>query len=440
MGVTAREAALKALEKCRRDGAWSGAAIDQVIKKADLDSRDAALASRLCLGVIQNGALFDYYIDVFCSQSAKKLEPKVRDILHLGIYQLLFMDKIPSRAAVNESVTLCRRAGYARAAGMVNAVLRRVSENASSMPPVPKEGSAEHLSIKYSHPIWMVSRIVEERGYDFAEAFFSACNTPPTLDIQINTLKVTPEDYLRALERGDIGYTACDYPRGCVALSGGAVKNLPGFDEGLFYVQDRAARTAVEIAAPKRGDNVLDACSAPGGKSFSAAVRMENVGHILSCDIHEKKLNLIRQGADRLGVSIIDTQPRDARTPDAALNDSLDVVIADVPCSGLGVIRKKPEIRFKTEQEIAQLPKIQLDILNNLSHFVKVGGVLMYSTCTVLKAENEDVVYSFLEENCNYALEAFTLGDKRVESGMCTFWPNVDGTDGFFAARLIRKK
>lgn len=440
MATTAREAALNALEKCRRDGAWSGAAIDQVIKKAGLDARDAALAARLCLGVMQNGALFDYYISVFCTQSAKKLEPKVRDILRLGIYQLLYMDKIPARAAVNESVALCRKAGYARAAGLVNAVLRRVSENVSTLPPVPNQGSSEHLAVKYSHPIWLVSRIIKERGYEFAEAFFSQCNIQPNLDIQINTLKTSVDDYLLELKGNGIDYIARKFPHGCVELSGGAVKTLPKFDEGHFFVQDRAARMAVEIAAPKRGDNVLDACSAPGGKAFSAAVRMGNVGHILACDIHEKKLSLIRQGAERLGIDIITTQPRDARTPDYTLRDSFDVVIADVPCSGFGVIRKKPEIRFKTEQEIAQLPEIQLAILNNLSQYVKVGGVLLYSTCTVLKAENEDVVNNFLAHNPDYTLAPFMLGDECVADGMCTFWPNVDQTDGFFAARLIRKR
>lgn len=438
--MTAREAALDALEKCRREGAWSGAAMDGVIKKSGLDVRESALAARLCLGVLQNDTLCDYYIDAFCSQKASKLEPKLRDILRLGIYQLLMLDKIPPRAAVNETVALCRYAKLNRATGLVNAVLRRVSDARDKLPEIKNPGTAEHLSIKYSHPIWLVSRLIDERGYDFTEDFLRLCNTPPALDIQVNTLKIGVDDYCHALDKADIAYKRRDFPQGSLELAGGTVTALPGFEEGLFYVQDRAARLAVEIAAPEKGMRVLDACAAPGGKSFSAAVRMQNEGSILSCDIHEKKLALISRGAERLGIDIINTCARDARESDETLIDMFDLVIADVPCSGLGVIRKKPEIRRKREEEIAALPEIQYDILKSLSRFVKPGGTLLYSTCTVLRAENEELVNRFLDSYNNYELEAFTIGDERVDSGMRTFFPNTDGTDGFFAARLIRKK
>lgn len=438
MEMNAREAAMAALEKCRRDGAWSGAAIDSIIKKASLDRREAALASRLCLGVLQNTSLCDFYID--CYHSGKKLEPKLRDILRLGVYQLVFLDKIPARAAVNESVALCRSSGLDRAAGLVNAVLRRVSANKNALPEIPEPGTAEHLSIKYSHPKWMVERLIGENGYDFTEAFLRCNNIPQKLNIQINTLRVSAEDYMRALSRAGIEYVDRGYPPACLELSGGSVTALPGFEEGLFYVQDRAARTAVEIAALRPGMHVLDACAAPGGKSFAAAIKMENRGSILACDIHEKKLALIRQGADRLGINIIETQARDARNSAPEFMSRFDAVIADVPCSGLGVIGKKPEIRLKKENEISSLPAIQLDILCNLADFVKPGGVLLYSTCTVLKKENEGVVKSFLGRYNNFELEPFSVNGSAAPTGMYTFWPNVDGTDGFFAARLIRKK
>lgn len=437
MKITARQAALTALEKCRRDGAWSGAVMDGIINKAGLDRREAALASRLCLGVQQNSSLCDFYIDSYCT--AKKLEPKVRDILRMGVYQLVFLDKIPARAAVSESVALCRKVGFDRAAGLVNAVLRRVSENLNSLPEVPNAGTAEHLSIKYSHPIWMVQRFIEEKGYAFTEEFLRLNNMPQKLNIQVNTLKTSVEAYTKALDEAGIEYRAFDYPHGCIELSGGLVAALPGFDDGLFYVQDRAARIAADIAAARPGMRLLDACAAPGGKSFAAAIAMENKGSILSCDIHEKKLALIRSGAERLGIDIISTEARDARRSDTALCGYFDAVIADVPCSGLGVIGKKPEIKLKTEAEISALPEIQFAILLNLADFVKPGGVLIYSTCTVLKAENEDVVKRFLETNRAFELERFTLGSETVDSGMRGFWPNEDGTDGFFAARLKRK-
>ena len=431
--TNARQAALEALMRCRRDGAYSGDVLDSILKRSGLDRRDAALASRLCLGVLQNDRLCDFYIDAFCHS---KLEPPVRDILRLGVYQLLFLDRIPARAAVSETVELCRTRGYARAAGLVNAVLRRIAD-AESLPEIPGEGTAAYLAVRYSHPEWLCEYLIKEKGYPFAEAFLKKNNEPPKLFIQVNTLKVSTADYLRALQRTEIPFEAVE-PEGCIALEGGLATELPGFDEGLFYVQDRAARLAVEFAAPEKGMRVLDACSCPGGKSFAAAIRMENRGGILSCDIHEKKLRVLQGGAERLGIGIIETRPMDARAFDPTLENAFDLVIADVPCSGLGVIAKKPEIRSKDPAELQGLPAIQSEILENLSRYVKPGGTLLYSTCTVVKEENEGVALRFLETHKNYEPEAFACCGITSDSGMYTFWPNVDETDGFFAAKLKR--
>lgn len=438
MQYTARSAALSALERCRRDGAWSGVSIDNAIRKYELDRRDAALASNLCLGVLQNSSLCDFYID--CYSAVKKLEPKLRDILRIGIYQLLFLDKIPARAAVNETVSLCRSSGFARASGLVNAVLRRLSDNIASLPEIPGKGTASYLAVRYSHPQWLVSRLISERGYDAAEAFLASNNQAPELAIQINTLSVSTDTYKRALDRMNVVYSVPLFPSDCLVLQGGYVTDLPGFDEGLFYVQDRAARTAVDIAGLKPGMKVLDACAAPGGKSFAAALAMKNTGSVTSCDIHAKKLSLIADGAKRLGIDIISVKPQDARVPDEKMLSGYDTVMADVPCSGMGVIRKKPEIRQKTEKEIASLPDIQLEILHNLSSYVKPGGTLLYSTCTVLKAENESVSRAFLAEHPDFAPENFTVGGKDSTDGMMTFWPHIDGTDGFFVCKMKKVK
>ena len=437
MPMNARQAALQALQRCRRDGAWAGASLDSMIRKAGLSEKDAALAAKLCLGVLQNSTLLDHVIACYCST---KPEPKVRDILRLGAYQLLFLDRIPARAAVNETVALCKAAGCARASGLVNAVLRRVSESDGAIPEIPGKGTAAYLSVRYSHPLWLCETIVERRGYDFAEAFLRANNTEAPLSLQINTLKVTKKDYLRALQRAEIPFTEPQEPADCVLLDGGQARALPGYEEGLFYVQDPAARLAVEIAAPEPGMRVLDACASPGGKSFAAAILMHNQGSILSCDIHEKKLALIRSGAERLGIGIIETRAADARIGDEALRARFDLVIADVPCSGLGVIAKKPEIRNKTPESIAGLPAIQRAILDNLAKNVKPGGVLLYSTCTVLREENEDLVRAFLADYPEYGTEAFSLYGRDVSEGMYTFWPQIDGSDGFFAAKLRRTR
>ena len=434
-----REAALAALERCRRDGAWSGAAIDMAIKRSTLDRRDGALASRLCLGVLQNSRLLDFYINCYSNTPSDRLEARVRDILRLGIYQLVMLDKIPARAAVNESVALCKSSGCARASGLVNAVLRKVSNSCDQLPRIPGEGTAEYLSIKYSHPRWIAEKIMQQKGYAFAEAFLAANNCPAPLDLQVNTLKTDRESIVRSLLRLEIAFSVPEYPGNCLSLKGGNVSALPGFEEGLFYVQDRAAAMAVSILGLKPGMQVLDACAAPGGKSFAAAIAMENQGSILACDIHEKKLPLIQSGAQRLGVEILSTRQADARQPLPELQGRFDAVIADVPCSGLGVIRKKPEIREKTGEETARLPQIQRDILDKLSRCVKPGGLLLYSTCTVLQEENEDVVGWFLHRHSEFEAEEFSVGARSAEKGMYTFWPNVDGTDGFFAAKLRRK-
>lgn len=434
--MTAREAALQALERCRRDGAWSGSVIDSILKKEPLSARDAALASQLCLGVLQNSRLLDFYIDSYCKG---KLEPKLRDILRLGAYQLLLLDKVPDHAAVSECVELSRRHHLARASGLVNAVLRRLSASREQLPAIPDEGSASYLSVRTSHPLWLCERLIAQRGYAFAEAFLLANNAPPSLDIQINRLKISVGAYEELLTRCGLSFHADPQCDGCLSLPGGRVTELPGYSEGLFYVQDRAARCAIEIAGAVPGSRVLDLCAAPGGKSFSAAIAMRDQGSITACDIQEKKLSRIREGAQRLGITCIDCQANDGRVYRAPWDCAFDLVIADVPCSGLGVIRKKPEIREKREEELAALPQLQRAILETASRYVKPGGTLLYSTCTVLQEENEAVVRSFQKAHSEYEFTAFTVGDKQIEEGMYTFWPHIDGTDGFFAAKLKRK-
>ena len=432
MADKARQAALEVLEKCRRSGAWSSAAIDGVIKKYGLDSKSAALATALSLGVIQNETLCDYYVDCF---SSSRIEPKVRDILREAVYQLLFMDRIPHSAAVNEAVLLCKSLGYSRASGFVNAVLRKISGSHDKLPDIPKEDEAEYLSIKYSHPKWLAERIIADKGFNFAESFFAANNSAADTCIQVNTLKTDTYGVEEEFRNAGVDFAEHEWLSDALIVSGNVTK-LPGFDDGKFYVQDPAAKCAVAIADLKPDMQVLDSCAAPGGKSFAAAIAMKNSGHITSCDLHEKKLGLIKSGAERLGISVISTECFDARKP---RRDEFDAVIADVPCSGIGVIRKKPDIRFKDENELSGLPEIQLDILNNVSKYVKVGGILIYSTCTVIREENEAVAEKFLSAHREYKSEAFILPNgANAENGMYTFWPNVDGTDGFFVCKLRR--
>ncbi len=432
MADNARLAALTALEKCRRSGAWSAEAIDSAINKYSLDNRSASLATHIFLGVMQNLTLCDFYIDSF---SKADIEPKVRDILRCSVYQILFMDRIPDSAAVNEAVKLTKSTGFSRASGFVNAVLRKIVTQKDSLPEIPNEPSDQYLAIKYSHPLWMVRRIIDEKGYAFAEEFFAANNTVPELCVQINTLK-TSKTQLR-----DSGFAFDSHAKvhDCIIPKDlkGSIAECAEFKNGLFYVQDPAAYTAVSVMGLSSGMHILDCCAAPGGKSFAAAIAMHNEGSVLSCDIHAKKLRLIENGAKRLGIGIITTKLADARE---FSDGEFDAVICDVPCSGLGVIRKKPDIRFKTQESVEALPPIQLAILKNAAKAVKRGGVLLYSTCTVLKAENEDVVSRFLAHNSDFAAEAFESNFGKAAEGYRTFWTNVDGTDGFFVCKLRRMK
>ncbi len=434
-----REAALKAIAMFRKNGAWSEQALDSVIKREKLDGREAALASAICYGVLQNLYLCDYYIKRFSTIPPSKIEPMVFDILRISAYQILRMDRIPAHAVVNEAAELTKKYSNARAAGFVNAMLRKLAANSSKLPEIEADSELERLSIRYSHPVWLVKEFSDMLGTNGCRALLEKNNEPAPVTVCVNKLKTDCESVERELEKSGLKYRRADMTEDCFELfSPGKLDELDIFRSGRIYVQDAAARLSVSALSPKSGDFVIDTCAAPGGKSFAAAVDMKNAGRILSCDIYEKKLKLVRQGAERLGIDIIETMEADASKQNQELVGKADCVICDVPCSGFGVIRKKPEIRYKTDSDTARLPEIQYNILNNAAGYVKPGGVLLYSTCTVLKRENEDVATRFLEENGQFTAEAFTLPDSGIasDSGMLTLWSHIHGTDGFFICKM----
>ena len=412
-----RKTALEALERFRRDSAWSRQVMDSLSRKNGLDRRDTALASRLFYGMLQNLALCDFYIDSYTR--GRKLEPKVRDVLRLGVYQLLFMDKIPASAAVDEAVGLCRKLGYARAAGLVNAVLRRISGDKERLPAIPGVGTAQYLTVRYSHPQWLAEELIALRGYKGAEAVLQADNEEPPVYIQVNTTRTTAEELAKELPLRET-------PAGLILDRDGDFTRTDAFQKGLFYVQDPAAHGAVEAAALESDMRVLDACAAPGGKSFGAAIAMDNEGVVTARDIIAKKLSLVAESARRMGLSCITCEPGDARDIHGG---DYDAVFADVPCSGLGVIRKKPDIRYRAKEELESLPELQSELLEAIATAVKPGGRLIYSTCTWREAENEGVTAAFLRSH-----PEFTKITER------TFWPDTDGTDGFYICRMDRAK
>ena len=435
----ARETALNALIACRKDGAWSNGVLKEYIVRDRLDRRDAALATRLCYGVLQNRNRLDWYLSQLLTGKIKDLHPVVHDILHLGLYQIYELDKIPDNAAVSESVDLakkyCRKQRFAP--GLVNGVLRNAVQTRGKL----KEPKS--LEDIYSHP-WELIRLLRDYvGKDRVEMMLKANNDTPATVIQVNTLKISAEELIEKLQTEGVTARPHGWMPNCLVLSNtGDLEQLPSFREGLYYVQDAAAKLSVLCAElPKEEIQILDCCAAPGGKSFAAAIATNGKAQITSCDVHEHKTGLIANGAARLGFLGITARQQDATVNVPEWNDRMDAVICDVPCSGYGIIRKKPDIRYKNPADMAELPGLQLEILKNQARYVKPGGVLLYSTCTLVRTENEGVVEAFLAQNREFSAEPLPLpGNFPVnESGMLALVPGEYDTDGFFIARLRRK-
>ena len=436
--MSARETALNVLIVCRKQAAWSNGVLKEYIARDKLDRRDAALATRLCYGVLQNRNKLDFYLQQLLTGKLKDLHPAVRDILHLGIYQIYEMDKIPSSAAVNESVTLakkyCKKQRFAP--GLVNAVLRQAVRTKGQL----KEPAT--LEDRFSHPKALIKLLGESIGEDRLEKMLTANNAMPQTVVQVNTLKITAETLMEKLAQEDVQVQPHAWMENSLVLSGtGNLEKLAAFKEGLFYVQDAAAKLSVLCAQIPANANVLDCCAAPGGKSFAAAMILQGQGRITSCDIHPHKIGLIQNGAERLGITNLEAILRDATDFVPQWKDQMDVVLADVPCSGYGIIRKKPDIRYKDPKTMEELPRLQLQILMNQAQYVRPGGTLLYSTCTLLKRENEDVVKAFLQQRDDFYLEPLALPAvfPKNTDGMLTLVPGEYDTDGFFICRLRRK-
>ena len=441
MSHSARDTALKVLIACRTHGAWADAALKAQLARDQLSPQDAALCSRMVYGVTQNRLLLDFYLAAYCSQKPDHLQPPLLDILRLGAYQILFLDKVPDRAAVSEAVELAKRSGRGQAAGLVNAVLRKLSQNKNALPPIPDRDEAKFLSIRYSHPKWLVKRLLELLGREEAEAFLAADNTAAPLTVQVNPLKTTPEALTAELEALGVRVTPHAWVPGCLELSGtGDLTALEPFQAGHFLVQDGAAALAARAAAVTPGQRVLDVCAAPGGKSFGAAFAMEDRGEILACDLHENKLKRIQDGARRLGLTSIRTAAADGREFRPEWEAAFDTVLVDAPCSGLGIIRKKPDTRYKKADDLFTLPVVQQAILDNACRYVKPGGVLVYSTCTILPEENQQVTDAFLAQHRDFSREDLPLPNQAGQAdGQVTLWPHRHDTDGFYICRMRRQ-
>ncbi|MCI8332796.1 MAG: 16S rRNA (cytosine(967)-C(5))-methyltransferase RsmB [Clostridiales bacterium] len=422
--MNARKAAYLSLMRCEKAGKYANLEIDAAIQKYDLEEAEKSLFTQLVYGVIERQITLDYVIRLFAANPNRKIPNEARMILRLGLYQLLYLDKIPAHAAVNESVKLAKTF-YQGAASFINAVLRRAVREKQNI-------TFPDKATEYGLPAALYHMWTKQYGDETAEKIATSMLRKPTLTLRTNTLKTTPEAIMQEIECACMQTKIA--PFGVKLLENMPVSYFAPLEDGLCFVQDEASQIAVWAAQAKPGMTVIDACACPGGKSFGLAMDMGNRGKIISMDVHANKLSLIEQGAKALGISIIETMANDSAQYQPVWKESADIVLCDVPCSGLGILAKKPDIRHKDLSAIAHLPELQYSILQTCARYVKPSGTLLYTTCTLNQKENEEVAARFLQEQ-----PAFEPVPFLYESSAVTLFPFENDTDGFFIAKFRKK-
>lgn len=429
----ARQTAFEILNKIQRDNSYSNLLLDSAFEKSDMDQKDKAFASALVYGVLERMITLDYELSQYLRQPLKKLKPQVLTILRLGAYQLLFMDKIPTSAAINESVKLIKNNGVSFASGLVNAVLRKVSSNGLT--------ESDDLSVRYSAPQWLCELWSKSYGAENALSLLESSFGSVETTLRVNTLKISADKLITALAQEGLTAKKSEIISDALTVeNAGALHKTKAYINGLFHVQDIASQLCCSALEIKENETVLDICSAPGGKSFTLAQLMQNTGALYSFDVYDHRLKLIDDGAKRLGITNINTMKNDG----SVFNSSVplaDKILCDVPCAGLGVIRKKPEIRYKKRDEVDKLPDLQYSILRVSAEYLKNGGTLVYSTCSLNPDENENIIKKFLSEHSEFDSVRVLPELKRhaEDTDYISLMPHIHNCDGFFVA-AVRKK
>lgn len=440
-----RESVVSILEQIEKNQSYSNLLLNNVIKKNQIATKDIGLLTELTYGTLQRKMTLDYYLEPFI-KNPKKLENWVKQLLRMTLYQMLYLDKIPDRAAIHEAVEIAKKRGHKGISGMVNGVLRSLQrEGIREMNGIKDE--VERLSIETSHPTWLVRRWTEQFGYNKAKEMCEINLTAPMQTARINTNKITREACIKRLsEEGFQVEESVVVPEAIKCLKGN-LAHSECFKEGLITIQDESSMLVAYALGIEQNETILDACAAPGGKSTHIAEKLEETGQVISLDLHEHKVKLINENATRLGLKNIETKAMDSRKVQEEFEGkTFDRILLDAPCSGLGVMRRKPDMKYtKKEEDLNRLQSIQLQLLDSVTPLLKPGGTLVYSTCTIDRSENEEVVAAFLQKHTDFEgdLSVIERMPKAIQPLMTDFqlqiFPQDFGSDGFYIASLRKK-
>jgi 16S rRNA (cytosine967-C5)-methyltransferase len=445
--LSAREIALDILTRVEQDKSYSNLLLNQMLQKHPLERNDAALVTEIVYGTIQRLNTLDFFLSRFVAKGVQKLEPWVRSLLRLSLYQMVYLERIPEHAIVNEAVNIAKKKGHQGITGMVNGVLRNVIRQKDQLVISHELPAVDRISLQFSHPQWMVSRWITQYGEQTTELICQANNTPPKTSARVNLLKHSQTEMIELLlQKGITAVHSELAPAGIIVENGGNLAFTPWFIEGDMTIQDESSMLVAEALAPQSGMRVLDCCAAPGGKTTHIAEKMKDLGHVIACDVHVHKIALIQEQAARLNLNSIETIHSDALDlPSHYAEESFDCILLDAPCSGLGVIRRKPDLKWsKQKNEMLGICKLQLSLLESVQRLLRPGGILVYSTCTMEYEENQGMIARFLQQNANFTLDEFpqSMFQKEVKSslsldkGMLQILPHQYQSDGFFIARL----
>lgn len=439
--MNAREIAYKVLLDIEKNKNYSNMAINKHFKDVKLSNQDRGLATEIIYGVIENKYYIDYMIDKLSKVKTNKMEIYVKTLLRMGIYQIMFLNSISDYAAVNETVNLAKKKN-SKVSGFINGILRNVIRQKETIGEIKIKDDIDYLAVKYSYDKWMIRNWMIHFGKDFTKELLEANGQRPSIYLRTNTLKITRDELIEKLEQQNVKASKVHVVDEAIKVENlKDIENNVLYKEGLFTIQDISSMLVGKVMNPKEKSLVLDVCSAPGGKTTHIATLMKNTGQVVSRDIYEHKLKLIKASSKRLNLTNVDVQEFDGLSLDKDSVGKFDYVLADVPCSGLGIIRRKPEIKYKEKEEFRDLPPIQKKILENASKYVKKGGTLIYSTCTIQDNENIDVINDFLQKNKNFELapiDEVKVDLDNQEKGYMKIYPNVHEMDGFFISKLIR--